>query len=67
MEHIEEILQKELAMKNQRLLVRRRVFEQKPLYVQSGLYYFEKFGNVRKQCWRLQVIASKILKNEGNS
>ena len=49
------------------MLSRRQKFEAQPLFIKAGLYYLNKFSNVRTQSFIQRYIVSEYLKQSGNT
>lgn len=67
MEHFQDIFQQAVSIKNSQMLSRRHKFESQPLFLKAGLYYLNKYENVRKQNFDQKFIVCEYLKQNGNT
>jgi len=67
MEHFQDIFQQAVSIKNSQMQSRRQKFESQPQFVRAGLYYTNKYENVRNQNFNQKLIVSEYLKQSGNS
>lgn len=66
MDHFQDIFHQAVNIKNCQMLSRRQKFESQPIFIKAGLYYLNKYENVRKQSFIQKLIVSEHLKQNGN-
>ena len=65
MDHFENVMKQAVSIKTGQMLSKRVKFEAAPLYVKAGLYYIQKFENVRKQKIMQRLVACEHIKQKG--
>ena len=66
MDHFQDIFQQAVNLKNTQMLSKRHNFESQPLFIKAGLFYLNKYQNVRTQNFNQKLIVFEILKSNGN-
>ena len=67
MDHFQDIFQQAVSIKSSQMLYQRQKFENQPLFIKVGLYFLNKFENVRNQDFNLRFYSCDLLKQKGNS
>lgn len=67
MENFESLMKQAVNIKTGQMMQKRVKFEASPLFVKAGLYYLQKYENVRKQGFGQQYIVCDLMKSRGNT
>eukprot|EP01017_Pseudomicrothorax_dubius_P026919 TRINITY_DN3046_c0_g1_i10.p1 TRINITY_DN3046_c0_g1~~TRINITY_DN3046_c0_g1_i10.p1 ORF type:complete len:532 (-),score=111.04 TRINITY_DN3046_c0_g1_i10:174-1769(-) len=66
MEEFDQLLRQAVSIKSSESAAKRKIFDSLPLFIKCGLFYYEKYANVRKQAFLPRYNTCEMLKAEGN-
>lgn len=66
MQEFESLMKQAVSIKSSQSAAKRKKFDALPLFIKCGLYYSEKFANVREQEFFPRYFCCELLKNTGN-